>query len=246
VTERARSFGEDADAYDRCRPGYPPALVDELAAGGGLDVVDVGCGTGKLGVRLAAAGCRVVGVEPDDRMAAVARSHGLDVEIADFVTWPAGDRRFDLVTSAQAWHWIDQRAGAAKAAAVLRPGGRLAVVWNRYRHEVDTLARLEAAYRSVAPDLLGDVVLGLVGGDGPLAGIDETGAFGPQRRQTFEWREPYTTEEWVAQLRTHSGQRALGPERLEELLIAIGDAVDAGGGSLTVHYSTLCISAVRR
>ena len=79
---RAGSFGMDAEAYDRHRPSYPAVVVDVLLAGDTHAVVDVGCGTGKLGRLLAERGADVVGVEPDERMAEVARRHGLAVEVS--------------------------------------------------------------------------------------------------------------------------------------------------------------------
>jgi SAM-dependent methyltransferase len=100
-------------------------LVDALMADRPGRVLDVGCGTGKAARLFAARGCDVVGVEPDVRMASVAREHGLDVEVATFEEWDARGRVFDLVISGQAWHWVDPTIGAAKAATVLRPDASL-------------------------------------------------------------------------------------------------------------------------
>ncbi len=96
---RAGSFGEDAECYDRARPGYPSALVDALLTDAPGEVLDVGCGTGIVGRLLSGRGCRVLGVEPDPRVAAIARRHGLAVEIGTFEDWDSAGRRFDLVTS---------------------------------------------------------------------------------------------------------------------------------------------------
>jgi SAM-dependent methyltransferase len=242
---RAGSFGEDAAAYDRSRPGYPPELVDFLAAGGDIDVVDVGCGTGKLGVLLAARGCRVLGVEHDERMAEVARRHDLDVQVSTFESWDDGGRRFDLVAAAQSWHWIDPDVGPQKAASVLRPGGRLAVVWNLMAHEPVLKAALDEVYEEHVPELTSSVVLGLEVADEGLAGVDESGAFGPQEVRKDVWQQSYTSAEWLDQLPTHSDHRVLAPERRAALLGAVGAAVDTNGGHLTVTYTTLCISAAR-
>jgi 2-polyprenyl-3-methyl-5-hydroxy-6-metoxy-1,4-benzoquinol methylase len=111
---RAESFGSVAEQYDRYRPTYPDALIDDLAALQPAQVLDVGCGTGKAAVALARRGLSVLGVELDERMADVARGHGISVEVAAFETWDDAGRRFDLITCAGAWHWIDHGPGVSK------------------------------------------------------------------------------------------------------------------------------------
>src|SRR5215475_3487386 len=86
---RAESFGAVADAYDRARPSYPPALIDDLLAAAPADALDVGCGTGKAARLLAERGVPVLGVEVDARMAAVARAHEIPVELGTFEQWDA-------------------------------------------------------------------------------------------------------------------------------------------------------------
>ena len=93
---RAGSFGEVAEQYDRVRPEYPVELVDRLLAGGPRTVLDVGCGTGISSRLFIARGCTVVGLEPDPRMAEVARRSGVQVESGTIEEWEAGARRFDL------------------------------------------------------------------------------------------------------------------------------------------------------
>ena len=70
-------------------------MIDGLIGLGGRRVLDVGSGTGKVGRLFAARGCEVLGVEPDERMADVARSHGLTVEVARVEEWEPAGRRFD-------------------------------------------------------------------------------------------------------------------------------------------------------
>src|SRR6201995_3161016 len=129
----AEGFGADAGRYDRARPTYPAVLVERIvAASPGRAGVDVGCGTGISSRLFRAAGCRVLGVEPDPRMAEQARQGGTEVEVAKFEDWDPAGRAFDTVVAAQSWHWVDLVAGAAKAAAALRPGGRLAGSCNAF------------------------------------------------------------------------------------------------------------------
>src|SRR3954454_15699244 len=121
----AASFGVDADRYDRARPRYPAPLIDRIVTTApGRDVLDVGVGTGIAARQLRDAGCTVLGVDVDARMAEVSRSrYGIEAEVAEFEQWDPAGRSFDAVVAGQTWHWVDPAAGAAKAAQVLRPGG---------------------------------------------------------------------------------------------------------------------------
>jgi SAM-dependent methyltransferase len=131
------SFDEDAERYDRARPTYPSALIDELLAltgvGPGSRVLEVGPGTGQLTVPLAACGSEIVAVELGSRMAAVAQRNlarfpTAKVVVCAFEDWPLPADPFDLVVSATAWHWIDPAVRVTKAADALRPDGALALV----------------------------------------------------------------------------------------------------------------------
>jgi hypothetical protein len=88
-----------AQQYDRYRPTYPDALFDDLAALEPMQVLDVGCGTGKAAVSLARRGLSVLGVDVDERMADVARRHGIAVEVAAFESWDDAGRQFDLLVT---------------------------------------------------------------------------------------------------------------------------------------------------
>lgn len=115
------SFDVDPERYDRARPRYPDALVERVvAASPGPAMLDVGCGTGIEARQFQAAGCTVLGVEPDARMADLARARGLEVEVATFEAWDPVGRFFDAVIAGQSWHWVDPVVGAAKAAQLLR------------------------------------------------------------------------------------------------------------------------------
>jgi len=142
--------------------------VDRIVAGRpGLDVLDVGCGTGIVARQFQAAGCRVLGIDPDARMADLARRHGLEVEVAAFEAWDRAGREFDAVVAGQAWHWVDPVAGAAMAARALRPGGRLAVFWNAFQTPPDLAEAFAAVYRQVMPD--SPLLRGGAGTSGPDA-----------------------------------------------------------------------------
>ncbi|MEJ3652569.1 class I SAM-dependent methyltransferase [Actinomycetes bacterium KLBMP 9759] len=252
----AESFGTHTVRYDRARPGYPPETVTAIVtaivtAPRGLDVLDVGCGTGISSRQFTAAGCRVLGVDPDPRMAEFARTTGLDVEVARFEDWDPAGRTFDLVVAGQSWHWVDPVAGAAKAAAVLRPAGRLAVFWN-VAQPPDTLAEAFAAvYRAALPGSpLDRAATRASDGYAPMfttaaGGMRACGAFGELAEWRHEWERVYTRDEWLDAVPTHGGHNLLPPEKLAELLDGFGAAVDAVGGSFPMTYTTVVVTAAR-
>jgi len=248
---RAGSFGSDADRYDRVRPGYPDVLAADLAPLGSERVLDVGCGTGKATALFAARGCAVLGVDPDLRMAEVARERGLLVEVASFEDWDPGDRTFDVVTAAQAWHWVDPAVGPKKAAGLLPTGGVLAPVWN-YRWPADSaqLAAFRSIYGAHAPELLpSSPLLGTVDGESELrrhaAAIAACGAFEEPRLRRYRWEERYRPEEWLDLARTQSDHRLIGEERLGALLAEVGRELERRGGPVPVSYETVALVARR-
>ena len=245
---RAESFGNVAQLYDRARPTYPPELVDWLLSDGARRVLDIGCGTGIAGALFAARGCQVTGVEIDARMAAVARTKGIEVEVGSFEQWDDCGRRFQLAISAQAWHWIEPRAGAVKAAAVLSDGGRIACFWNMGDPPADVRERLEPVYRRLGPQLEHlSVVLGKSGGRGEetVAALNDSGRFDSAEIRRFGWSRAYSTDEWLRFIATHSDHQALGERRLEALLDGVGAELDALGGSFEYPYVTVLVTARR-
>jgi SAM-dependent methyltransferase len=147
--------GEPVDParYDRARPRYPVAMVERIVtASPGRAVLDVGCGTGIAARQFQAAGCTVLGVEPDARMAGWARRSGLEVDVSTFEDWDPAGRRFDAVVAGMTWHWVDPVAGAARAAQVLRPGGRLALFWYVFRPTSGLADTFSAVYERALPD----------------------------------------------------------------------------------------------
>jgi SAM-dependent methyltransferase len=246
---RAESFGAVAELYDRARPSYPSALVDALLTGDPRRVLDIGCGTGIAAALLAERGCDVLGVEIDERMAQVARARGIDVEVARFEQWNARGRRFDLAVCAQAWHWIDPVAGAQKAATVLERAGRLGLFWNFGAPPAEVAELFGPIYARLAPGVESYSVL-LGGQDAraetAVAGIAASERFDAAEVSAFSWRRTHDTAGWLALLQTHSDHQTLPPDRREQLLAEIGEAVESAGGSFEMPYEAILVSARRR
>jgi SAM-dependent methyltransferase len=249
---RALSFGVDAEQYDRARPSYPEALVEDLAEASPTDVLDVGCGTGKAGALFRERGCRVLGVEPDARMADLARRRGLEVEVATFEGWDPAGGRFDLVVSGQAWHWVDPAIGVVKLAEVLRPGGRVGLFWNWGRADEAVRPSLDAVYVRIAPALSehssgpGSSRAGSDQDPSRLESLQASGLFDRLERRVYEWDRRYSRAEWLDLLPTTSDHRVLPPAQLASLLEALAGCIDDLGGSIEVRYQTSLLTAVRR
>lgn len=139
-TSRGRSFDAWAGEYDRYRPTYPDALFALIRRELNLPerplVVDVGAGTGRAALAMAALGWRVTAVEPGrpmlDLLRARAANEGLVVATVQASAEATGldPASVDLVTAAQAFHWFDKPAALAEFARITRPGGGVALFWN--------------------------------------------------------------------------------------------------------------------
>jgi len=132
VSERSLSFGAQAAAYERGRPSYPPDAIDWLLPAGTRDVLDLGAGTGKLTTRLVERGLNVVAVDPIAEMLEVLSTAlpSTPALLGTAEEIPLPDNSVDAVLVAQAWHWVDPERAIPEVARVLRPGGRLGLVWN--------------------------------------------------------------------------------------------------------------------
>ncbi|WP_419818925.1 class I SAM-dependent methyltransferase [Glaciibacter flavus] len=144
--QHAESFRENADGYDAHRPSYPVESVRWLL-GAAQDVVDVGAGTGKLTAELVALGASVTAIDPAADMLRVLGERLPQVETVEGSAehLPIPDACADLVTFAQAWHWVDVDAATREVLRVLRPGGRLGLIWNTRDESVPWVDELSAA-----------------------------------------------------------------------------------------------------
>lgn len=242
------TFDEDAERYDRARPGYPPPLFDDLAAWAGLRpgarVLEIGCGTGQATRDLAARGYHVTAVELGPELAVVARRNlagfpGVEVVTADFDGWTP-PYAYDAVLAATAFHWLDPATRAARTAAALAPGGALAVV------ATDHVAggteaffeEVQRCYERWDPGTPPDehlVPASEISAD--LPDVTSSGLFGPARTGRYETSVPYTSAEYVDVLDTYSGHRALPRAAHDGLLTDIAALIDTRyGGHVEKRY----------
>lgn len=140
----AAAFRIGGKHYDAVRPSYPRAAVDFMVPPTARDAVDIGAGTGIFTAMLLARGLDVRAVEPSDDMLEVLRTRLPEVLAINGTGESTGfnDASADVITYAQAWHWVDPKQASSEAARILRPGGKLSLVWNQLDVSVSWVHRL--------------------------------------------------------------------------------------------------------
>jgi ubiquinone/menaquinone biosynthesis C-methylase UbiE len=233
---RARSFGAAADAYERARPSYPDDAVDWLLPEGAHTVLDLGAGTGKLTRAQVARGLDVIAVEPIDEMRATLEAtlpevHALKGTAEDI---PLPDQSVDVITVAQAWHWVDVERATAEAARVLKPGGTLGLIWNRRDERVPWVQRLSQVMGSGEAEII------------ELDSITIAPPFGPTASFTTTWSRPMTTDLLVEMAASRSYIITATFRRRREILEDIRELVAQEptlGPGFDFPYRTYCFRA---
>jgi ubiquinone/menaquinone biosynthesis C-methylase UbiE len=233
---RARSFGAAADAYERARPSYPDEAVDWLLPAGAHTVLDLGAGTGKLTRAQVARGLDVTAVEPLDKMretleATLPEVHAVKGTAENI---PLPDQSMDVITVAQAWHWVDVERATAEAARVLKPGGTLGLIWNRRDERVPWVQRLSQVMGSGEAEMI------------ELEGITIVPPFGSTESFTTDWTRPMTIDLLVEMAASRSYVITATPRRRREILDGVRGLVAAEpklGPEFDFPYRTYCFKA---
>ena len=241
---------EEGEHYDAVRPSYPSAAVDWVLAdlGAPLDVVDLGAGTGLF--------TRLLAARPADQVrfvAAVEPSESMRAVLARDVADPSGrvsalpgtaeasglaEASADVVVAAQAWHWVDVPAASAESARVLRPGGRLAAVWNQLDTTVPWVHRLTRIMHA---------------GDVHAAAPEQrrfAAPFGPEEHERWSWSMQLRPAQLHGLMASRSYWLRAGRPTRERMIANLdwylhehlGHAED---GVLTVPYLTVAWRACR-
>jgi SAM-dependent methyltransferase len=202
----SRSFGEVANEYNRLRSGPSGEALDWLLPGDATDVLEIGAGTGILTRLLAERIDHLVAVEPDERMRAVlaAADPAVEVLAGQAEDIPVESSSVDVVTAQSAWHWVDESRAIPEVARVLRPRGRLSLVWTGPDRSVDWMRSLWAGGIIFSPEEKTDVdsrrkrrhlVSVDAGGDSP---------FLQPETKLFHWTRSMTKADLVALSATYS------------------------------------------
>jgi SAM-dependent methyltransferase len=242
------TFDQVAELYDRARPTYPPALMDEVAALGPR-ILEIGPGTGQATRALVERGADVTAVELGPQLAAIARANvpEADVVVADFETWEPERADFDAVVAFTAFHWLDGATRYARAATLLRSGGALAVtevahvlvsggdpIWVELQEDYDAVVPSPDNRPPPFIDEVGDL----------RDEFERSGLYRDVEVRRYPWEVAYTADEWVDVLRTYSPNIARDQRTTARLLERIRARI--GSRTVTKHYlATLTVGRRR-
>jgi SAM-dependent methyltransferase len=233
------AFADVADAYERARPGYPEEAVRWLAGEEPCDVVDLGAGTGKLTRVLVGLGHRVTAIEPLPQMLEhiVETAPGAFGILGTAEVIPLPDVHADVVTCAQSFHWFDHPVALPEIARVLRPGGRLALVWNSRDDRDPWMARLSAIIGNETVEEWDTAEV-----------IDASGLFGRVETARFSFEQQLDRDGLVDLVLSRSYCAKLPPVDREPILAQVGALYDetASPDGVSLAYVTECFRASKK
>lgn len=247
----ADGYQQAADTYVRGRPDYPPALEpwlrETLGLGPGRVVVDLGAGTGKFTGRLLATGAQVIAVEPVEPMRARLAAAQPEAQVLEgsAEALPLKDASVDVLVCAQAFHWFAHRAALEEIHRVLKPGGKLALVWNLRDARVPWVARLDAIVNALQADTPRYYT-------GAWRQAFPHPGFGPLQEQHFTQSHSGTPEDVIFnRVRSTSFIAALPQAEREAVDRQIAALIDSepqlrGKAQVTVPYTTAAFYCARQ
>ena len=233
--ERAATFEPNALAYDRFRPGYPPATFDELPTGDDATIIEVGCGTGQATTDLARRAGRVIAIEPGPTLATLAREHTagyphVEVHQGLFEQASLGSAVADGLFAGMSWHWVDPTTGARRLVEVLRDGGTAVFAWHRPATEPVGHPQLDRLMQQTIQRLAPHLTQGRTPSEGiadTIEGLRNTPELDYRGRRLIEWMRRLDATSARGLFSTYSPYASLEPEVRDELLRVLHHAVAA-------------------
>ena len=217
-TRRSGSFGAVASAYERFRPGPPPAAIGWMIPDSTGTVVDLGAGTGAMTRELLHQVARVIAIEPDERMRGILASNFPRVTALDGSgeSMPLETSSVDVVLASSSWHWMDTDRALQEVARVLVPGGTLGVVWSGPDPDGTFVSQAQAMLSEMSsgqvefgtrspnePDL-GREVMDTENRVETVLRIPEDSSFAQPEHKTLTWDVALTADELIGLLGTFS------------------------------------------
>jgi SAM-dependent methyltransferase len=251
------SFNEDAETYDRFRPGYPEQLFNDIIMLSGMPtggrILEIGCGSGQATEPFARRGYQMLCIDPGGNLLTIAERRLSEYPRVAFLRttleeWGVEEAAFDLVASATAFHWVRPEVGYEKVFRALKPGGYLALFWNKHLAPyTGFFAEVQGIYSRVVPEW-GDPRLQPSMEEWISATKDEinaSGFFRVEAVKRYPWSRTYNAGEYVRLLDTYSDHRSLAEGKRHELYEKISELIDEsyGGYVKRPYLSVLFVAA---
>lgn len=244
------TFDEAASIYG-VRPSYPKEMIEEIILLSGITeksrILEVGVGTGQITLPFAERGYGMVGLELGSALAERARENlqnypNVNIVTTAFEDWQSQEK-FDLLLSAQAFHWIGTDVGVRKAAEVLNDSGAIALVWNfDSTQDTDFYKAATPLYERYIPDDPNRPT--------PQTGFErfkkafsDSTNFQVLAERSVTWEIIYSKENYLKLQNTFSNHLAVSGETRAEFYHELSKIIDEHGGNVLRIYKTVLLFA---
>lgn len=254
MDNQSRSFDLVAEAYLRARSGYPAALFDHIYESASLSaashILEVGCGSGQATLAFAGRGSRVVAVDPAKNALDLLETQAqgvsnLDLVHSAFESFETKDE-FDLVASAQAFHWLDLATAPIRFADLLKPGGHVALFWHLQDVNPDSpqgdLYRLSSKFFKSFP-VLNPPEYGREFIDAMAEVLEQSDHFGPTTITEYPWQQAYEGGMFKVLFRSASNYARLDAGAQGEIEAELENHIAGLSGDPVINYRTCLIMA---
>jgi SAM-dependent methyltransferase len=242
----SKSFDNVAELYDLYRPSYPYELVESILSITRIPstgrILEIGSGTGKATRLFAEKGFEIHCIESGENLNRVAmrslKGNGrVTFKRVRFEAWNVGNDLFDLVISAQAFHWINPDIGYRKAASALKANGHIALFWNMYIGFDGNLENeIERVYQQHAPKLAQQREVTEEVIKQREAALASSGCFTAVTVKHFTWSEQYDSRQYIGLLNTYSDHMSLPESSRNNLNKGITEVITQNGGVINKPY----------
>lgn len=242
----SQRFDGVANLYDTYRPSYPNELIEDIIAISGIqpegNILEIGSGTGKATLLFARRGYTILCLEPGQNLIDVAAKNLAPYPRVSFVRsrfeeWSNDQAKFDLVISAQAFHWVPEEVRYEKTANTIKRQGYLATFWNMYPGMNGKIRQdLDSVYRKRAPELINLETPYKKLIEARANALHETPFFESVVVKAYPWSVRYETNEYLGLLNTYSDHLSLSKQKRGALFEDIAEVIEKNGGFIERPY----------
>lgn len=248
--KESEMFDQTAEYYDTFRPSYPKEIIDKIISATNINtcskLLEIGAGSGKATTLFAPYGLNINCIEPGENLVRNGRIKfsefdNVKFEVGRFEELDLQPKIYDVIFSAQAFHWIPQPIGYEKCAYALKDNGHLALFWNMYityDNELDNeLLEISKKYGGFADFLSVDGCEKRI--ETIVAGIKSSGYFNNPEVYRVEWSHKYTVDEYFGFVNTGNSFVQKSEEEKSNAYNDIKKLADKHGGFIERPY--LCV-----